>query len=405
MWGSRLIACVVVVTSCGLYGCSNKAPEIPYEQIDVPGPTRVTLSGRNAFDGYVSLAKDAARLDAIVRDTNNKGEVRRDAKAKIDTLLPQLAQVTNRRCQFIFEPTPPFGVRRNHIGWNALGEALVERVEDAVDESDWDSAVHWTVVATTFGFDLCGGSLRDSSLGFGVVNSVRKKIVSHLGELSGVQLNALSDGLAEALSRMPDGELTLEHEGYEMLLAMKTLQDAHKEGTLGEFADSFSGRSKRTVLSLEELDDAERSEFFRALVAERKSVLDQLVEQVNSAGAHRERINYSDESSSVKLMTAHFFSSGDPWLAQRDRTVARSRLFALSAAIKAYDARNGSVPRTLSEISKKLNVDPFTNDSFGYMSLGRGFKIYSYGSDGMDDRGDSNNDRLSPDLLLEDALL
>lgn len=68
--------------------------------------------------------------------------------------------------------------------------------------------------------------------------------------------------------------------------------------------------------------------------------------------------------------------------------VARLRLLACAAAVRAYRMRHGRYPRTLAEAGvADLNKDPITGGEFIYRTGVKGFLLYSVGMDGKDDGG------------------
>ncbi|GIV21521.1 MAG: hypothetical protein KatS3mg023_3272 [Armatimonadota bacterium] len=68
--------------------------------------------------------------------------------------------------------------------------------------------------------------------------------------------------------------------------------------------------------------------------------------------------------------------------------LARNRLLAISAAVRAYRLRHGRYPKTLAEAGvADLNKDPFTGGEFVYQTSEKGFLVYSVGEDGRDDGG------------------
>ncbi|MGC8785386.1 MAG: hypothetical protein ACP5RN_13495 [Armatimonadota bacterium] len=69
-------------------------------------------------------------------------------------------------------------------------------------------------------------------------------------------------------------------------------------------------------------------------------------------------------------------------------SVARLRLLACAAAVRAYRLRHGHYPRTLAEAGiADLNKDPITGGEFVYHTGAKGFLLYSVGVDGKDDGG------------------
>lgn len=69
-------------------------------------------------------------------------------------------------------------------------------------------------------------------------------------------------------------------------------------------------------------------------------------------------------------------------------SIARLRLLACSAAVRAFRLRHGCYPSTLAEAGvADLNIDPFTGKGFVYRIGPKGFLLYSIGADGVDDGG------------------
>jgi hypothetical protein len=59
------------------------------------------------------------------------------------------------------------------------------------------------------------------------------------------------------------------------------------------------------------------------------------------------------------------------------------------------------LPTSLAVFSPQAVRDPFTGKPFFYQSGEGEFKVYSAGSDGIDDGGESNESFDSPDLVIE----
>ncbi|MCS6829711.1 MAG: hypothetical protein RMM08_03220 [Armatimonadota bacterium] len=77
--------------------------------------------------------------------------------------------------------------------------------------------------------------------------------------------------------------------------------------------------------------------------------------------------------------------------------LARNRLLAIAAAVRAYRLRHGKYPSTLAEAGvADLNKDPFTGGEFVYRTSPKGFLVYSVGEDGRDDGGKRAADDRSP---------
>jgi hypothetical protein len=394
---------LVVALALVAVGCDKGRESAPYLDVQIPETTDRS-AGPNAFGAYANLAEraeDRAKLSLDTRDTPGN---RRKALAELGPLLPELSAATHLPCTFLFEPVGPFDERPHQIGWLQLGRALVWRIEQAVEQGDWDDAAQWTVVATIFGADLGGGSMSDAALGYGVMDGARKAIAPYVATLPPSALRSLSDGVRRALGRLPDAGVTIENESALMLAAVKSMQSAHKSGKTDEFAARLFGESREAVKAFGALDGSERNAFVRSLLDEQASVVRQLLERSQSPGANRGLIE-SGLSGGARTIADQFFSAGMPWLAVRDLTVARTRLLYLTAQLCRSLDETGTSPSSLEGVPLSLRVDPYTGLSMGYVPLGQDFVVYSCGIDGKDDRGDTDSERMRPDLLLEEAAL
>jgi hypothetical protein len=394
---------LVVALALVAVGCDKGGESVPYIDVQVPRKA-ARAGGANAFGAYANLAeraRDRAKLGLDARDTPGN---RRKALAELGPLLPELSAATQLKCTFLFEPVGPFDERPHQTGWLQLGRALVWRIEQAVEQGDWDDAAQWTVVATCFGTDLGGGSVSDATLGYGVMDGARRAIAPYVTTMPPSALRSLSDGMRRALNRLPDPGVTIDNESSLMLTAVRSLQSAHKSGKTDEFATQLFGASRDAVKAFGKLDGAERNAFVQSLIDEQESCVRQLRERAQAPGANRGLIE-SELTGGARLLADQYFSAGMPWLTVRDMTVTRTRLLYLTAYLCRSLDENGTSPSSLNRVPSELKVDPYTGLSMGYLSLGQDFVVYSYGIDGKDDRGDTDADRMKPDLLLEEAAL
>ena len=86
-----------------------------------------------------------------------------------------------------------------------------------------------------------------------------------------------------------------------------------------------------------------------------------------------------------------------------DITLARVKIFALTAAILNHQKLGAPSPKNLQKFSKLLTSDPFTGAPLGYKVEEKKFLIYSTGIDCKDDAGKTDGAFSSPDLTLEVA--
>lgn len=392
-----------LLTVLPLLGCGGRDEQAPYVEVHVPRRA-VASNGPNAYGAYANVAERAEQRGRLPLDARDTPGNRSKAIAEMDSLLQELSSATNLPCTFLFEPVGPFDERPHQTGWLHLGRALVWRVEQAVEDGEWDAAAQWTVVATVFGLDLGGGSVSDATLGYGVVDGARRAIAPYVATLPPSALRTLAEGTQRALARLPDPEATIDNESSLMYTAVRSLQDAHADGKVDEFARRLYGESRSAVERFGKLKGEERNAFVRSLIESAQTVMEQLKLRARVGGAKRGPLEI-ELAGDAGDFAKQFFTAGGPWLSVRDLTVARTRLLCLTAAIHRHVDQTGSAPPSLDAFSEGLRSDPYTGMSMGYLPLGQDFIVYSYGLDGKDDRGDTDSQRMAPDIRLEEATL
>jgi len=189
-----------------------------------------------------------------------------------------------------------------------------------------------------------------------------------------------------------------------MLTAVRALQDAHSAGEIGEFAKELYGDSREAAKRFGKTEGKERNAYVQSLIDEAQSVTEQLKQRALVGGAKRGQPEFKTDGD-AGIIAKQFFTAGGPWLSVRDLTVARTRLLYLTVAIHRQIDETGSAPQSIDEFDALLKSDPYTGMSMGYLPLGQDFIVYSYGLDGKDDRGDTDSQRITPDLRLEDSAL
>ena len=398
------VALSVALYTLLVVGCSERTVSAPYEPITLEPPPQNSDGAGNAYMEYIEQSDLALKTTGLAFDAKDTRANREVLLSDLGPLMERLAKSTGQPCTFAHEPSLPFEGGAHHEGWILLGRALAWQIEESVAKADWDEAVRWTVVATTFGTDLGGGDFSDASLGYGIIDDARRAIAKHLPLIPQEALTTLATGLDLAVARWPSPAQTVSNESQNMLLAVKALQDAHENGELSAFADSLYGRSRSAVTGLADLDEIKRSEFFRALIQERERVADQLLVSAEVHGAKRSDVVFTLDGR-ARVLADQFFTTGDPWLSMRDRTQARTHLFATTARIYSHIAEHGESPKDLSGFVAAASIDPYTGRSLNYEHQGRGFLLYSCGENGVHDQGETNADRTSPDMYLKDAVL
>ena len=218
-----------------LIGCGHRSPPpFPvWSARRLPPPPASASS--NAFDAYALAALDAeGRAHAYIDRVFFAPRQRATATALMAGGLSLVNQGVHHPCEFRFEPTPPFEAHPYRRGWRLLGAGMVWQVQSAVALEDYPKAVKTAIVATKFGFDLCGGAAGDVSLGLSIADETRRAIAPALGRMQTAQLEALAEGLENALHGKPPLAAAIGNEERNMMAAVQYVQDAYRTGNYAE---------------------------------------------------------------------------------------------------------------------------------------------------------------------------
>lgn len=307
--------------------------------------------------------------------------------------------------EFHFSPTPVFEDHPYHAGWRLIGRTLVWRIEDALKTRDDSKAVQLTIIATRFGFDLCGGGATDASLGMAIVDEARRAIAPALERMQSSDLLALSSGIREALERKPELAETLANERQNMLMGVQAVQDAYRDKDLDKLSDELGIDVQSGVdylRSMSRSDGPKRSAYFQAFAAEASLMSAQFEVAANLPA--QKRGEYDDEPKGERpwrKFAKQFFRTAPPLLDLHDATIARSRLLVLEAGLLAQVKRLRRAPKDLSAYAQEICQDPYTGKPFIYRSNGAEYRVYSVGSNYQDDGGVTDESYTAPDLKLE----
>jgi len=102
-----------------------------------------------------------------------------------------------------------------------------------------------------------------------------------------------------------------------------------------------------------------------------------------------------------KRFAMAFFGIGKPILAMNDATCARTQLLILECVLMSRAKSDGRTPDDLRGFTRSLTIDPYSGQPFVYRTDGKSYRLYSVGSDLVDDNGDTDESFSKPDLTLE----
>lgn len=385
-----------------LAGCGAKE-ETPYPDY---APKPIVAGPSSGFRGLVDAAMDAEAAGSAYRTyVSFTSDERSKLKLKLEPALQKLRESLREPVEFQFLPRAPFTPGPNQTGWRLLGRVLNWRIEDACKEGRYSDAIKDVLLATRFGWTLAQGSATDASLGFEIINDSRERFASNLDALKVDDLNTLEAGLAKILGSNPGIDSCLKNEHENMLSAVQFVQDAYKANTLNVLLEKLGPDARAGVKFLSELKqkkDADRLRYFEAFRAEADVELQWQVDQAALPAAKRDSNGPRLTGERPwQVFAKHFFTAGRRILPAFDAALARTRLFAINASLRARTIAKGRAPSSLTELKPELLQDPYSGGTFVYRADGLNFKVYSVGPNFQDDGGQTDARFERPDLILE----
>ena len=389
-----------------IVGC-NHGEVPPYPSYAPPVQTyQPVASSENGFDTYALVAKELETLDRkSVSRVAFHPQQRKNALASVAPLLPKIRAATQKPFSFKFVPRTPFGAAPYQSSWRLIGRAMAWQVEDAVAAGQWDTAIDGVVTATRFGFDLTGGAATEGSLGFSIVDDVRRAIAPSLDKLSVVQLHRLTEGLKLALRRKPHLSLALEHERMIALSGLQSIQDDYREGQFKDLDRNLGPDGSDAVTYLKSLTPSDRK---------RVTYFDSFHSYIEAESAYAAAIAPLPASERTKIPApiipknsawhriAKYLTRGSLVLIEmNDATVARTRLLVIESELTRQRKLKMTMPANLSGFSGTLATDPYSGHKFGYRHMDTEYQVYSVGPNLTDDDGQTDADYANPDLVLE----
>jgi hypothetical protein len=303
---------------------------------------------------------------------------------------------------------PPFIPDPARTGWELLATALGNRLQRQLWKHDDLGAVETFHLGLRFGFEVAGGDAADVAVGLPIVDQLRSTLAAHLLDLSPGALKKLTSDLETTLPTFPPGPQNAENERQMMLREVQAIQDAYRDNQLEALEAAFQPQGHDLLHALETLherDDVRRKEFFEHLAAagdaeadwisasSRQPAIKRLAEPVFKPSARRP----------WQALAHYLFGAGGPMLRQRDLTLARTRLLYLNALALYATKTVGTPSDRLPTHAPSLVQDPYSGDVLHYVLRGKTPLIYSVGTDGLDNGGETDAALLQPDLRLESS--
>lgn len=367
----------------------------------------IDTSRGDAYDWYASAALEAEeKAGDYAKWVSFPESARTKIIATLGPALQKIARGSALTCSFRCGPTKPFEPVPYSAGWRLCGRALTWRIERSLAEGNVAAAIQDFLVVTRFGFDLSGGDSTVASLGLAMVDEARVALLKGRSKFSAQDLRTVATGLSQVLSRVPDPGSAMDCEAIQMLAAVDYVQDAYRSGNYDALIAGLGPEIRNATDALEGMkssDAKQRPAYFRGFAQEAKDRakrMRQLAAMPAVERANQEPFKAVGDRPWRRFAT-HFFMAGEPLLALRDRTLARTRLLLIECHALSYVKAGQPAPVGLSPLPNVAVIDPFTGAPLRYLASGSTFRAYSAGANFADDGGESGEDGESPDLILE----
>lgn len=393
-----------------LTGCRSKE-EVKFTSW-APEPSAKPLSG--SFARLVQIGEaveQAARSEAFYKGkqtppmttrTSFFEKEKRQANAIIGGNKAALISLASSKIDFQYQPVglgePPIYLR----GIRLVGESMLWDMENALAVQNADIAIQRCGQLTRLGSQLLGGGAYEATLGISLIDRARGILAPELGQLGAGQLGVLAKQISGSISSRPGLTVCLENESANMLLALQQAQDIARAKDFKKLEEKL-GKSTHDEVAL--LESVSRD------MGKVASVFDWIGEDIRARSKwHIGQMQKPNPDvappelksrKNWKVLYRYFASNLDSLSPYLKKCVARTQLFMLECYLRQKVKLKAPLPTSLFAFSEAAVRDPFTGKPFCYQSGAGEFKVYSAGTDGIDDGGESKESFESPDLVLE----
>lgn len=386
-----------------LVACAPEKEAIWRVHAEPAPPFQPRPNSGNAWDEYFLAANLARRATEKFSDRADLRDIEEGPYlSRVQNSLGIASRASSLPCTATFVPHDPFKPRLEHEGLTAIGRGFGLQIKRAGSSGSAREATNPLIAAHRMSNHLSQGDVQDALIGYWIASNARENAADLIDKLDAGSLNAIGNAILASLADAPEPRVTLENEHKNMLLGVQFVQTAHQTKNYTLLSTAFYKQAAPAIEYLENLRPQDRPQYFDDFAAESQLFIDFAIKTADQPAAEREDfIKTLSGERPWKRFSQHIFEPTLSFLAARDRHIARSRLFALTCFAIAAGKSTGKAPADFSAWPAEASLDPFSGKPFPYQRAEREFKIYSVGTDGRDDGGDTKGRGLDPDLTIE----
>ena len=390
------------------YGCGKRVPLVFPHWSSPPAPVTSNNSG---FATYERIGNFTATTFA---DQMKYPTISDPEQAKCDKLVHQqivsLPALLNQSIEFAFQPQNPFKIDRTEQGLGFFGEHFAWRISDELSTGHINKAIQDFLTGVRYSQILLGGDIADAVLGDELMNRMRQSITPSLPLMGAGQLEQLSNGLAALLSQRPLRAITITNEQSEMMRTVDQIQKLCLRGSFSSLRKDIGPVAEPSIEALSLLPSVRSRagiSFFQGLAKDANTEGAWLTANGDLPSTKRQApINFMKRQGKLaewSTISAAMFSDGIAWLNLDDANLARMRLMTIYCQLLADVKTNHVAPQSIPQNLSQFDVDPYTGKPFFYVPTGAQFLLYSAGTNGLDDGGQTDSSFTTPDLFLENT--
>jgi hypothetical protein len=385
------------------WGCGPSASTEVVVEPEPPAAYAPDSASQTGFDRAVLAALAASRLDeanvaALWSETTTPGRQEAALKA-IEPHVKDLKSALGSAWSLPSAARRPADSLTWQQGWLRIAHAV--RLEG--EQGSGDDQVRAARTLAMLAGRIASLSAADLTLAQWMTNEAARLARQGMPTASPEALQSLSEASTEAGTLADDMEAIVSVEMAGISHDLDRVEARAKGRRAEELAD-WGVPAKKFLRILDRSGPPERDKLMSAVRAEVRAYADWARTAVRKPAA--EEGDYKD--SRPKLSNVDRTWSGlnmalaTPLLstpAAYRTLLGRLRLLAAEAGVLAMVKRSGQAPEQLPESLRKLE-DPFTLAEFAYRAEGDAFKVYSFGRDGKNDAGATDEAGESPDFVL-----
>lgn len=388
---------------CAAWGCGPSSSTEVVVEPDPPPAYAPDRESQTGFDQAVRAALGAAELDEgkTAALWSESATPARQAEA-LKLIEPDVRALKSALSAPWSLPT---AARRpaDSLTWQKGWLRLAHAVRLTGEQGSADDQVRAARTLAMLAGRIAGLSAADLTLGLWMTNEAARLARAGMPTASSEALQSLSEAATQAGDMADSFDAVVSTEWAGISHDLDRVEARAKARRAEELAD-WGAPSKKFLRILDRSGPEQREKLMTAVRAEIRAYADWARAAVQKPAA--EEGDYKDSRPKAEGLDRNWsglnMALATPLLnapAAHRSLLGRLRLLSAEAGVLAIVKQTGKAPDSLPSSLRSLK-DPFTLGEFAYRAEGETFTVYSFGRDGKNDAGATDERGESPDFVL-----